>query len=244
MAGRLQGLLIHLIRVGIPDDSAVSHPDNPVGIQIGKLRIVGDHDHKTVFRHLFQKLHDLDTGLGIQSTGRLICQQNTGIVYKGTGHSHTLHLTAGHLTGFLVKLIAQTDFFQRFHSSAAALGFRDAGDGKGQLHVGKHSLMGNQIIALEHKTDGMVPVGIPVPVGVFFCGDSVNNQISAVILIQTADHVQQGGFSGAAGSQNGHQFAFPQVEGDTVQSSLYQFSGYIFFSHIFDLQHRIPSVIR
>ena len=52
--------------------------------------------------------------------------------------------------------------------------------------------MGNQIVALEHKTNGVVAVGVPVAVGVFFGGNTVDDQITAVVAVQAADDVQRG----------------------------------------------------
>ena len=61
--------------------------------------------------------------------------------------------------------------------------------------------MGDQVIALEHKADGVVPVGVPVAVCVFFCGDAVDDQIAAVVAIQTADDVPL--FAPSSVSKNG-----------------------------------------
>ena len=49
--------------------------------------------------------------------------------------------------------------------------------------------MRNQIITLEDKSDRMISVGIPVAVFVFFRGNPVDDQISAVVTIQSADDI-------------------------------------------------------
>ena len=71
---------------------------------------------------------------------------------------------------------------------------------EGQLHVGQHRLVGDQVVALEDEADGVVAVGIPVPVRVLLGGDAVDDEIAAVIAVQTADDVQQGGLAGAGGA--------------------------------------------
>lgn len=47
---------------------------------------------------------------------------------------------------------------------------------------------------------GVIPVGIPVPVFIFFGGDSIDDQIAAVVTVQTAYDIQKGGFAGTAGA--------------------------------------------
>ena len=55
--------------------------------------------------------------------------------------------------------------------------------------------MGNQIIALKNKSNGMVSVGIPVFVFIFFGGYPIDDQIAAVIPVETANDIQKSGFS-------------------------------------------------
>ena len=55
---------------------------------------MGNHDDQTVLGNLLEYLHDLNAGLGVKSTGRLIGKDNVGIVDQSSGYSHTLHLTA------------------------------------------------------------------------------------------------------------------------------------------------------
>ena len=235
--GRLHGREIGFIGVCVINDLAVPHPYDAVGIRLGQFRIVGDHDHKPILGHRFQQLHYLHAGVTVQCAGWLICQQNIRVVYQRTGDGHTLHLTAGHLVGLLVQLIAQPHILQCLGSTPAPFGRGDAGDGQGQLYVGKNGLMWDQIIALKHEADGVVSIGIPVPVRVFFCGDTVDDQITAVITVQTTDGIKHGSLAGAAGTQNGDKLVVAQVQTDSVQCGLYQIAGNILFANILDLKH-------
>ena len=101
--------------------------------------------------------------------------------------------------------------------------------------------MRNQIVALKHKADGMVSVRIPVPVRVFSCGNAVDHQVAAVIAVQAADDVEQGGLTGAAGTQDRHKLIVPQIQTDPIQGSLHQLAGNICFSDILNLKHCVPS---
>ncbi|MNC77304.1 hypothetical protein D3C75_1292230 [compost metagenome] len=62
---------------------------------------------------------------------------------------------------------------------------------------------------MKDEADAIITVSIPIAVLKVLCGFTVNDQISAIILIQTADDVQAGGFTRAAGTQDGHEFIFP-----------------------------------
>ena len=224
-------------RVGVTDDFAVLDPDDPVGILFRQFRVVGDHHHQTVPGHFLQQFHDLHAGFRVQRAGGFIGQQNIRIVDQGTGNGHTLHLAAGHLVGLFVELIAQAHVLQSLRCPAAALFFGDAGDGQGQFHVGKDGLMGNQIVALEHETDGVVAIGIPVPIRILLRGNTVDHQITAVVPVQTADDVQQCGLAGTAGAKNRHELIVPKIQTDPGQSRLDQLTGDIGFFDVHDLQH-------
>ena len=52
-----------------------------------------------------------------------------------------------------------------------------------------------QIIALEYKADCMIPVGIPVSVFILFGRNAVDNQITGIVSVKTADNVQHSGFA-------------------------------------------------
>ena len=129
----------------------------------------------------------------------------------------------------LVQLVAQTHFLQCFGGPAAAFGTRYAGDGQCQLHVGQHGLVGDEVVALEHKADGVVAVGVPVAVGVLFGGDAVDDQ--------TADDVQQGGLAGAAGAKDGDELAVAEAQADLVKGCLDQVAGLVLLVDLFELKH-------
>ena len=235
----LRGCLHALRSIGVAviNDLTVPDTNDAVGIFICQFRIVGNHDHQTVPGHFLQQIHDLHAGFAVQRAGGLVCQQNIRIVYQSSGNGHTLHLSTGHLIWLLMELITQAHILQSLHSPLAALTMRNAGNGQSQFHIGKYRLVGNQIIALKHKANGMVTIGVPIPVGIFLGGNAVDNQITAVVAIQTANDIEQRGLTGTAGAQNGHELIVPQGQAHAVQRYLNQISGHIFLSNVLDLQH-------
>ena len=130
--------------------------------------------------------------------------------------------------GVLVQLVAQTHLFEGFHGPAAALGPGHARDGQCQLHVGEHRLVRDQVIALEHETNGVVAVGVPVAVGVLLGGDAVDDQVTAIIAVKAANDVEQCGFAGAAGAQDGDKLIVTEVQADIVEGDLFQIACFVF----------------
>ena len=229
--------IIRRKRCGVRLDHAVPQADDAGSILLCKLRVMGDHDYKAVFGHLLQQLHHLNAGVAVQCAGRLVGQQDVGVVDQCAGNGHTLHLAAGHFAGVLVQLVAQTYLLQRLGGPVAALGTGNARDGQRQLHIGKHCLVRDEVIALEHKANGVVAVRVPVAVGIFLGGDAVDDQITAVVAVQTANDVQQGGLTGTAGAENGDEFVVPQVQADIIQCFLHQIAGLVFFLDVVELEH-------
>ena len=189
MFGLFAGLFIKQQGIRIRTDLSVTQVYDPCGVLLGQLRVMRHHDHQPVFGYLTQQIHDLYAGVAVQRAGGFIGQQDIRIIHQSAGDRHPLHLSAGHLIGFLVKLFSQAHFLQSFFCSAGALCLADTGDSQRQFHVGQDSLMGNQVIALKHETDGVVAVRVPVPVLILSGGYAVDDQVAAVIPVQSADDI-------------------------------------------------------
>ena len=78
----------------------------------------------------------------------------------------------------------------------------------------------------------------------FFGGDPVDDKVTAVVPIQPADDVQQGGLAGAGGAQDGDKFAVAQVQADIIQCGLYKVTGFVFLADLFQLKHRQAFLMR
>ena len=77
--------------------------------------------------------------------------------------------------------------------------------------------MANQVIALEHKADGVVAIGVPVPVLILLGGPAVDDEVAAGVPVQAADDVQGGGLAAAGGAQDGYELVFPEFQVDPPQ---------------------------
>ena len=119
----------------------VKHTDNSCRIFFSKLGIMGNHNNQPILGYFLEYFHYLYTGFGIQCTCRLISQNYIRIIYKRSCNWNTLHLSAGHLAWFLVKLISQSYFFQSFFCTLFSLCFRNAWKSKRKLNVLQYCLM-------------------------------------------------------------------------------------------------------
>ena len=122
-------------RCGVVDDLAVQYPDDTAGVFICQIRVVSNHNDQTVLGDLPQDIHDLQACLGIQRTGRLICQNDIGVIHNGTGDSYTLHLSAGHLVRSFMQLISQAHLLQGFLGALFPFVLGNTGERQRQLHI-------------------------------------------------------------------------------------------------------------
>ena len=65
------------------------------------------HQSISFFVEAAEKVHDFFAGGGIEVAGGLICQQDGGVVHKGSGNCDTLPLAAGKLIGAMLLPVLQ-----------------------------------------------------------------------------------------------------------------------------------------
>ena len=226
-----------IIGIRVPDDQAVQQAHDSRGIAVRQVRIVGDHNDQPGTADLLQDLHDLHAGLRVQGAGGFVRQHDVRVVHQGAGDGHPLHLAAGHLGGLFHELVPQPYLLQGSDGPLPPLRLSHAGEGQGQLHVSQHRLVGDELIGLENKTDGMVAVGVPVPVVEVFGGTAVDGEVAGGVAVQPADNVQQCGLAAAALAQYGHEFASPEAEAHALQGVDLRIPQPIVFYDISECEH-------
>ena len=162
-------------RIRIRYDFPVFQIDYTCSVFIGKIRVVCDHHNQAVTGNLLQKLHDLYSCRTVECACRLVCQNYVRIVHQRTRDRDSLHLASGKLHRKLVDMLRKTYFSKRFLSAGFSFTCGNTTDSKCKLYVLQYSLMRNQVIALEHESDRVVPVRIPVAVFVFCRGNTVDH---------------------------------------------------------------------
>ena len=90
--------------------------------------------------------------------------------------------------------------------------------GEGDLHVLEHRLVGDEIIALENKADGMISVGIPIAVTEILCGFAVDDKVSLRVAVKTSYDIEHRCLSAAGRAQYGNEFRFTELKIYTAES--------------------------
>ena len=137
-----------------------------------------------------------------------------------------------------MQLLSKTNFFQSLDRSLFPFFLPDPGNSQRKLHIGKHRLMRNQIITLKYKTNGMIPIGIPVSVFIFFRGNPVDDQITTIVTVQSTDDVKKRRLSRTTRSQDRNKFIVPEIQAYIIQCLLYQRTCTVFFADMLDLKHK------
>ena len=161
---------------------------------------------------LFNDGAHLDTKLRVQVGQGLVHQQNAGLNDESTGQSNTLLLTAGEFVGLPVCQMGDLHQFQSLVNPAVHLRL---GGFPGLQAVGNifpDCQMGENSIVLEYHTD-VTLVGSHIIDTLF-----AEIEVAAFDGVEACDHTQQGGFTAAGGTQQGKEFTFPDVQGNSVQS--------------------------
>ena len=141
-------------------------------------------------------------------------------------------------------MLAQADFLQRLARTLAALGMLHARERERQLHVFQNGLMRNEVIALEHKADAVVAIGIPIAIVKVLGRDAVDEQVAGIEMIKSTDNVEHRGFTRARGAQNGHELVIPKRQAYAVERHLGKRLRNVPFANSFELQHGRQPLLR
>src|SRR6476661_3733806 len=212
-----------LARSAESDDFTVVHDSDAIAEAFGLFDVVGGHDDGFLFLlELFDDVVNLAANLGIEAGGRLIEEENFGIVDEGHGKSETLFLAARKLAVKGVALFFEAEALEKFFGIAAA--FVEAGEEAESLHdakfIGKRS-------GLQSGAD-FVFQGLRITLRV----ETADRDAATVQIAQALENFDGGCFSGAVGAKQAEDFAF--LDGKTYAP--HSFDVAVKLHEIFDLQ--------
>ena len=115
---------------------------------------------------------------------------------------------------------------------------------KRQLHVFQNGLMRNEVIALEHKADAVVAVGIPIAIVKILGRNTVDQQVARIEMIEPTDNVEHRSFARPRRSQNGHELVIPKRQAHAVERHLRKRLRNVPFANTFELQHGRQPLLR
>ena len=194
-------------------DCAVGEMDHPVG-RFGDNCIMGDDDGKgTKFPvHPCDGLKDHDPGLDVQGAGGFVAEEYPWTFGNGAGYGHPLLLTARELGRKVVHAIAQFDQGEcvfRCHGVG--------GDVRDQGNVFTGGEARDQVVELENEPHCIAAVagqGSVVRVGEV---GGAKEKGATGHPVESAEDIEQGGFSAARSSEQYHKFALEEIQINPVE---------------------------
>ena len=134
-------------------------------------------------------------------------------------------------------MLAKTDCLERLARTLAALGMPHARERKRQLHVFQNALMRNEVIALEHKADTIIAIGIPIAVVEVLGRDAVDQQIARIEMVESTDDVEHRSFTRTRGTQNGYELVIAKRQAYAVERYLRKRLRNVPFANNSEIQH-------
>ena len=92
-------------------------------------------------------------------------------------------------------MLAKANFLQRLARTLAALGMPHTRERKRQLHVFQDGLMWDKVIALEHKADAVVAIGIPIAITEVLGRNAIDEQVARIKVIKSTNNVEHRSFT-------------------------------------------------
>ena len=115
---------------------------------------------------------------------------------------------------------------------------------KRQLNVFQDGLMRNEVIALEHKADAVVTIGVPIAIVKILGRNTVDQQVARVKVVEPADNVEHRGLTRTRGTQDGHELVIAKRQAYVVERHLRKRLGNVPFANTFELQHGRQPLLR
>ena len=97
--------------------------------------------------------------------------------------------------------------------------------------------MRNEVIALEHKADAVVAVGIPIAIVKILGRNTVDQQVAGIEMVESADDVEHRSFTRARGTQDGYKLVIAKRQAYAVERYLRKRLRNVPFANISEIQH-------
>ena len=203
----------------LQDVAAVHEQDSGAHLP-GKAHLVGDHHHgHALVGQLLHDLQHLAHHLGVQGGGGLIKEHDLGLHGQGPHNGDALLLAAGELVGIGVRLVLQIDPLQQGEGQRVGLLLpHELGLDRGQGDVLADGHVGEEVEVLEDHAH-LAADGVDIHLGVGDDG-AVKGDGALGGLLQQVEAAQEGGLSGAGGSDDDHLLPLADGLGDVIQHQI------------------------
>lgn len=209
------------------------------------LRIVGHHQEGDVFVAV-DLAKELEHGLGVlvvEVTGGLVAQEHFGAVKEGPGDGDALLLAARKASGQLVGALFEAKGVQEFEAAGFDLGeVTLTAEDRGQGDVFEAAQVFEQVEGLEDKADGLVAVAAGLFVAEAAELLSVDLQLSAVVVVERTDEIEQRGLARTRGPRQGDKLPALDLKAQVLEH-LAGHGPRVAFVELSSAQHR-PTLAR
>ena len=202
----------------VGDDAAVAH-DEVAFAEVGDVELVGDHhDGDALLVELLKHAHDFDGGFAVEIARRFVGEEDLGLIHEGARDGDALLLSAGKLGREVIGALGEPDDLEGVEGAVAHLagGEFTAAVKHGELDVFEGGGAGEEVEPLKDEAEFFVAeVGEGVAVE-FEDVDAIEKIAAARRPVEAAERVHEGGFAGAAGAHDCHEFAAIDFERDAA----------------------------
>src|SRR5258707_2643606 len=218
-ASRRIGAYLSNARSGLlfTDHPAVLELNNSMSIHGVALRMRDLNDGGAPVVEALEELHDLVALRGVQVAGRLVGEDELGILDDRAGDAHELLLAAGKLVGEEILLADNVEAVEDVADQADALLVRNVFVRKRDFEVLEDGEIVDQVIALEDEAD----VGF-VQLVAFFDVEFVHRLIEEIVFaapraVQHANDAEQRGFPRAGRAHEGYELTGLNIDANAAQ---------------------------
>src|SRR2546422_2369841 len=198
-------------------DEAVAQSHDPRGAR-GDIGFVRDHhDGLTLRVQVGEDLHDLLTRGRVEVAGRLVGEQDAGVVHQCSRDGHALALAARQLVRLVLHPVPEPHALQRPRRLRATRLRPEPRVDERQLHVVQGGRAGEQVERLEDEADLLVADPGQLIVGQI--GDllPVEPVLAAGRRVEAADQVHERRLPRARRSHHRHVLIAPDLDADATQ---------------------------
>jgi hypothetical protein len=200
---------------------AVAESGEAVGEGFGKRAFVSDHDdgHAELGLQFAEKREDGFAGGGIEIARGFIGEKNFRAIDEGAGDGHALLFAAGEFGGAMAEAMREADTFKGFADARGTLGAIDFGEAKREFDIFLEGHARKEIEGLEDHADG----------GAAIAGEIEGRERGDIPAegedgagggaVESGDEIEEGGFAGAGGAEEGEEFILRDAEGDFVDGA-------------------------
>ncbi len=160
---------------------------------------------------------DFDAGVGVEIAGGFIGEKDGGIGGEGAGDGDTLPLAAGEFFGEVVEALFEFDEGEEFAGAVVNFGRGPATQVEREGDVFQAGESGEEVEELEDEADFVAADAGELVVGDAAQEGAIDADIAIGGAIEPTDEIEESGFAGAGGTDEGNHFAFIDLQVDRVK---------------------------